>query len=236
MVAHQGCQNANDPVSGSHQTRLFVEAPCNLTESGDELVCAHYPRLTAQCLRTLTICRGFGVTAPKTPRRLPTQVVNEKTLSFAIGITLSASPCDFTDLTLKQLAGENPQIVRAVLRWTNLNMLAHYTHGFRSDKLEALGAVLDSHLRHAEDFLVAAVGSLPWRVCFRESVARLAVCFGGCCDITNSAKYRGVRAKCERSVAYLVMLPVVLRQNLAHLWNQSINQPPTFEPSGKILP
>ena len=28
----------------------------------------------------------------------------------------------------------------------------------------------------------------------------------------------------------------VLRQNLAHLWNQSVNQPPTFEPSGKILP
>jgi hypothetical protein len=27
----------------------------------------------------------------------------------------------------------------------------------------------------------------------------------------------------------------VLRQNLAHLWNQSVNQPPTFEPSGKIL-
>jgi hypothetical protein len=38
--------------------------------------------------------------------------------------------------------GENPQIVRAMLRWTNLNMLAHYTHGFKADKLEAQGAVL----------------------------------------------------------------------------------------------
>jgi len=39
--------------------------------------------------------------------------------------------------------GENPQIVRAMLRWTKLNMLAHYAHGFKSDKLEAQGAVLD---------------------------------------------------------------------------------------------
>ena len=39
--------------------------------------------------------------------------------------------------------GENPQIVRAMLRGTNLNMLAHYAHGFKSDKLEAQGAVLD---------------------------------------------------------------------------------------------
>ena len=39
--------------------------------------------------------------------------------------------------------GENPQIVRAMLRWTNLNMLAHYTHGFKADKLEAQGTVLD---------------------------------------------------------------------------------------------
>jgi integrase len=38
--------------------------------------------------------------------------------------------------------GENPQIVRAMLRWTNLNMLSHYTHGFKADKLEAQGAVL----------------------------------------------------------------------------------------------
>ena len=30
---------------------------------------------------------------------------------------------------------ENPQIVRAMLRWTNLNMLGHYTHGFKADKL-----------------------------------------------------------------------------------------------------
>jgi hypothetical protein len=39
--------------------------------------------------------------------------------------------------------GENPQIVRAMLRWTNLNMLAHYTHGFKADKLEAQGTVLE---------------------------------------------------------------------------------------------
>jgi hypothetical protein len=39
--------------------------------------------------------------------------------------------------------GENPQIVRAMLRRTNLNMLAHYAHGFKSDKLEAQGADLD---------------------------------------------------------------------------------------------
>ena len=43
--------------------------------------------------------------------------------------------------------GENPQIVRAMLRWTNLNMLAHYTHGFKTDKLEAQGAVLKKLLR-----------------------------------------------------------------------------------------
>ena len=30
---------------------------------------------------------------------------------------------------------------RAMLRWTNLNMLVHYTHGFKADKLEAQGAV-----------------------------------------------------------------------------------------------
>ena len=43
--------------------------------------------------------------------------------------------------------GENPQIVRAMLRWTNLNMLAHYTHGFKTDKLEAQGAVLKKLVR-----------------------------------------------------------------------------------------
>jgi integrase len=43
--------------------------------------------------------------------------------------------------------GENPQIVRAMLRWTNLNMLAHYTHGFKADKLEAQGAVLEKLVR-----------------------------------------------------------------------------------------
>jgi len=42
---------------------------------------------------------------------------------------------------------ENPQIVRAMLRWTNLNMLAHYTHGFKADKLEAQGAVLKKLVR-----------------------------------------------------------------------------------------
>jgi hypothetical protein len=26
-----------------------------------------------------------------------------------------------------------------MLRWTNLNMLAHYTHGFKTEKLEAQG-------------------------------------------------------------------------------------------------
>jgi integrase len=39
--------------------------------------------------------------------------------------------------------GENPQIVRAMLRWTNLNMLAHYTHGFKADKLEVHGTDLE---------------------------------------------------------------------------------------------
>ena len=43
--------------------------------------------------------------------------------------------------------GENPQIVRAMLRWTNLNMLAHYTHGFKTDKLEAQSAVLKKLVR-----------------------------------------------------------------------------------------
>jgi hypothetical protein len=31
---------------------------------------------------------------------------------------------------------------RAMLRWTNLNMLVHYTHGVKADKLEAQGTVL----------------------------------------------------------------------------------------------
>jgi len=43
--------------------------------------------------------------------------------------------------------GENPQIVRAMLRWTNLNMLAHYTHGFKADKLEVQGAALKRLVR-----------------------------------------------------------------------------------------
>jgi integrase len=45
--------------------------------------------------------------------------------------------------------GENSQIVRAMRRWTNLNMLAHYTHGFKADKLEAQGAVLKKLARPA---------------------------------------------------------------------------------------
>lgn len=39
--------------------------------------------------------------------------------------------------------GENPQVVRAMLRWTSLNMLWHYSHGFSQQKLEAQGAVLE---------------------------------------------------------------------------------------------
>jgi len=39
--------------------------------------------------------------------------------------------------------GENPQVVRAMLRWTSLNMLWHYSHGFSEEKLEAQGAVLE---------------------------------------------------------------------------------------------
>jgi integrase len=46
--------------------------------------------------------------------------------------------------------GENPQIVRAMLRWTNLNMLSHYTHGFKADKLEAQGAVLGKLVREPD--------------------------------------------------------------------------------------
>jgi integrase len=46
--------------------------------------------------------------------------------------------------------GENPQIVRAMLRWTNLNMLSHYTHGFKADKLEAQGAVLGRLVRESK--------------------------------------------------------------------------------------
>jgi integrase len=43
--------------------------------------------------------------------------------------------------------GENPQIVRAMLRWTNLNMLSQYTHSFKVDKLEAQGTVLEKLVR-----------------------------------------------------------------------------------------
>ena len=43
--------------------------------------------------------------------------------------------------------GENPQIVRAMLHWTNLNMLAHYTQGFKADKLEAQETVLKKLVR-----------------------------------------------------------------------------------------
>jgi hypothetical protein len=34
-----------------------------------------------------------------------------------------------------------------MLRWTNLNMLSHYTHGFKADKLEAQGAGLERLVR-----------------------------------------------------------------------------------------
>ena len=43
-------------------------------------------------------------------------------------------------------AGENPQIVRSMLRWTNLNMLAHYADGFKNTKQEAQGRVLEAVL------------------------------------------------------------------------------------------
>ncbi len=39
--------------------------------------------------------------------------------------------------------GENPQVVRAMLRWTSLNMLWHYAHSFPLEKLQAQGAVLE---------------------------------------------------------------------------------------------
>ena len=45
-------------------------------------------------------------------------------------------------------AGENPQIVRSMLRWTNLNMLEHYAHGFKDSKVEAQGRVLEAILGH----------------------------------------------------------------------------------------
>jgi hypothetical protein len=38
-------------------------------------------------------------------------------------------------------------MVRAKLRWTNLNMLAQYAHGFKADNLEAQGAVLEKLVR-----------------------------------------------------------------------------------------
>ena len=43
--------------------------------------------------------------------------------------------------------GKDPGIVRAMLRWANLNMLAHYTHGFKADKLEAQRTVLEKLVR-----------------------------------------------------------------------------------------
>jgi integrase len=51
---------------------------------------------------------------------------------------------------------ENPQIVRAMLRWTNLNMLSHYTHGFKADKIEAQGAVLGRLVREPNRELESA--------------------------------------------------------------------------------
>jgi len=40
-------------------------------------------------------------------------------------------------------------MVRAMLRWTNLNMISHYTHGFKGDKLEVQGAVLEKSVRES---------------------------------------------------------------------------------------
>jgi integrase len=54
--------------------------------------------------------------------------------------------------------GENPQIVRAMLRWTNLNMLAHYAHRFKADKLEAQRAVLEKLIR-SRNFLASGAES-----------------------------------------------------------------------------
>ncbi|HYW39246.1 MAG TPA: tyrosine-type recombinase/integrase [Terriglobales bacterium] len=51
---------------------------------------------------------------------------------------------------------ENPQIVCAMLRWKNLNMLSHYTHGFKADKLEAQGAVLEKLVRESNRELESA--------------------------------------------------------------------------------
>ena len=49
-------------------------------------------------------------------------------------------------------AGENPQVVRSMLRWTNLNMLAHYAHGFRESRLQAQGRVPDAVLGNKREF------------------------------------------------------------------------------------
>ncbi|PYX77683.1 MAG: hypothetical protein DMG72_00670 [Acidobacteria bacterium] len=59
--------------------------------------------------------------------------------------------------------GENPQIVRAMLRWTNLNMLAHPR--FKADKLEAQGVVLEKLVRSGNSLESGA-----------ESGARAAKC------------------------------------------------------------
>jgi hypothetical protein len=55
---------------------------------------------------------------------------------------------EYIELTSWLMAnGENPQIVCAMLRWTNLNMLSQYAHGFKADKLEAQGTVLQKLVR-----------------------------------------------------------------------------------------
>jgi hypothetical protein len=57
---------------------------------------------------------------------------------------------------------ENPQTVRAMPRWTNLNMLAQYAHSFKSDKLEAQGAVLD---RLVKSGVKSGLGTSERRFC-----------------------------------------------------------------------
>lgn len=45
-----------------------------------------------------------------------------------------------------------------MLRWTSLNMLAHYTHSFNKEKLEAQGAVLEKIVPQRERERVLADG------------------------------------------------------------------------------
>ena len=45
-----------------------------------------------------------------------------------------------------------------MLRWASLNMLAHYTHSFNKEKLEAQGAVLEKIVPQRERERVLADG------------------------------------------------------------------------------